>query len=261
MTKTKINRIKFNIATILTLVYISCTPVNKINTNNQINPKKSSNTNLRETNNSDLTGITKNFKNKSNGSEDLGYSIQKPKEDIIAKLKAIGKKLEAQKKLENTEIAKIASESDFLNTFKVSPYDILVEANLMQIKRMIYPSLNYDTKKIGTLKEIFEKLKKNTKKYNIIGIFIHHVSWNIQFHLDNHLESINTKLDTLSQKESEELLTAVETDMQLKQRFTKTLKATIEAYNNDVGNIKTDEEKLANHMDENYKDSSALKPI
>ncbi|WKC74841.1 complement regulator-acquiring protein (plasmid) [Borreliella yangtzensis] len=259
MTKTKINVIGFNIAIILTLVCISCTPVNKINTNSRTNPNKS-NTNLRE-NNKGLTGITKNFKNKSNGSEDLGYLNQKPTKDIISKLKALGKKLEAQKEQENTEIAKIASEHDFLNTFKVSSLDILIEDNIMQIKRMIYPSLNYNTKKIETLKEILENLKKNSQNYNIIGSFLYHVTWNIQYHLDNHLELINNHLDSLSQKEAEELLTSVETDMQLKQRLTKTLKATIDDYNNDVGNIKTDEEKLANHMDENYKDSSALKPI
>ncbi|WKC75745.1 complement regulator-acquiring protein [Borreliella valaisiana] len=265
MTKPKMNIIKFNIATILTLVCISCIPVNKINTNNPTNPKKSSNTNLRKTNNTELTRITKNFENKSNKSsnesEDLGSSNQKPKEDIISKLKAIGKKLEAQKEQENTEIAKIAAESDFLNTFKVGIYDLILEDTQMQIKRIIYSSLNYEIQKIETLKEILEKLKKNSQYQRIVGSFIHNISWSIQFKIDDCLESINDKLHTLDKEKSEILLIHTESSLKIKQRFAKTLNATIEAYNQNSENIKNNEEELAKHMNKNYQGFNSLNPI
>ncbi len=63
-------------------------------------------------------------------------------------LEAIGKKLEAQKKQEDEGIAKITAEqSDFLDTFKIGPLELVVKENQIEMKRIIYSSLNYETKK------------------------------------------------------------------------------------------------------------------
>ncbi|WP_213054246.1 complement regulator-acquiring protein, partial [Escherichia coli] len=65
----------------------------------------------------------------------------------------------------------------------------------------------------------------------ILGRFIHHISWSIQFRLNQHLKVIKDELLTLSQKEAEELLINVKSDLILKQRFkkpqTKLLRLTI----------------------------------
>ncbi|WP_210361673.1 complement regulator-acquiring protein, partial [Borreliella valaisiana] len=117
-TNTKLNIIKLNIITaILTLIFISCAPINKIG------PKPKNYTNPKEN--------TRNFKNASQDLEpsnqknqDLGPSNQKSRETIISKLEAIGKKLKAQKEQENIEIAKIA-QSNFLNDFQINFYDTI----------------------------------------------------------------------------------------------------------------------------------------
>ncbi len=203
----------------------------------------------------------KNFLNKS---QNLKPSNQKSleKEDIISKLKAIGKKMEAQEKKDNTKIAKIAAEKfDFLDTFKIGSHDLMIKDNQMQIKRIIYSSLNYEKQKINTLKEILEKLKRNPKNTNILGKFMQHISWFIQYQINEHLKLIQDELYTLTHKEAKDLLISIESSLELKQRFKKTLNETIEAYNKNLNNIKSDEEALANHMNENYKDHEYLKPI
>lgn len=53
----------------------------------------------------------------------------------------------------------------------------------------------------------------------------------------------------------------VESDLKLKQRFAETLNATLEAYNQNSQNIRNNDEELAKHMDENYKDLDSFNPI
>ncbi|ACN53294.1 complement regulator-acquiring protein (plasmid) [Borreliella spielmanii] len=245
MIKTKLNIIIINImTTILALICISCAV-------NKINPKPNKYTNTTEN--------SQDFENKSQDSNSFN---QESLETILLELKAIGKKLEAQKEQEDTAIAKIISEQcDFLSTFKIGPYDLIVEENQTEIKRIIYSSLNYETQKINTLKEILEKLKKNNQYHTIVGSFINHISWRIQFRLSEHLKTIKDKLSTLSKKEAEETLLSAKHYLTLKQRFAKTLTATLEAYSQNSQQIKTDEEKLANHMNDNYKEFDSLKSI
>ncbi|WP_210382624.1 complement regulator-acquiring protein [Borreliella garinii] len=247
MKKTKPDIIKFNIlTTVLTLICISCAV-------DKIDPESKSKTYSKES--------AKNFLNKS---QNFKPSNQKSldKEDIISKLKAIGKKLEAQEKKDTAKIAKIAAEKfDFLDTFKIGSHDLMIKDNQMQIKRIIYSSLNYEKQKINILKEILEKLKQNPKNTNILGTFMQHISWFIQYQINEHLKLIQDKLYTLTHKEAKDLLISIEYSLELKQRFKKTLNETIEAYNQNLNNIKSDAEALANHMNENYKDHEYLKPI
>ncbi len=245
--KTKPDIIKLNVITIiLSLICVSCAV-------DKIDPKSKSKTNPKES--------TKNFLNKSQNLKPVNQKSLE-EEDIISKLKAIGKKLEAQEKKDNTKIAKItAAKFDFLDTFKIGSYDLMIKDNQMQIKRIIYSSLNYERQKINTLKEILEKLKQNPKNTNILGKFINHISWFIQYQINEHLKLIQDKLYTLTYKEAKELLISIESSLKLKQRFIKTLNETIEAYNKNLNNINTDEEALANHMNKHYKDHEYLKPI
>ncbi|WLN24559.1 MULTISPECIES: complement regulator-acquiring protein [Borreliella] len=249
MKKTKLNIIKLNIlTTTLTLICISCAV-------NKIDPEPKSKTNKKEN--------TKEFKNKSQNPDPLKT---KNIEDIISKLKAIGKDLEAQQKQEKIEIDKIAAaQLDFLDTFKVGPRDLIVEENQMKMKRIIYSSLNYETEKIKILQGILEKLKQNPKAHNILGSFLYHISWGIQFNIEECLKgikkAITDELHTLGQEKAERLLMQIESSLKLKQRFAKTLKETIEDYNKNLENIQTDAEKLVNHMNENYKEHDSLKPI
>ncbi|MBB6043293.1 complement regulator-acquiring protein (plasmid) [Borreliella yangtzensis] len=253
MTNTKLNIIKLSIITaILTLILISCAPVTKIDPN------------LKEN--------THNFENASQESQDLGPlkktnqelepSNQKSRKTIISELEAIGNTLKDQDKQDNVQIAKIAAEKyDFLDTFKADPDEIIEKDTQLKIKKIIYSSLNYETQKIEILKEILEKLKTNPQHKKIVETFIYHLSWPIQFKIDDCLETINKQLHILDKENSEMLLIYLNDRLKLKQRFAKTLKATIDDYNNDVGNIKTNEEELANHMDANYKDFGSLNPI
>ncbi|WP_210381033.1 complement regulator-acquiring protein, partial [Borreliella garinii] len=87
------------------------------------------------------------------------------------------------------------------------------------------------------------------------------ISWFIQYQINEHLKLIQDELYTLTHKEAKDLLISIESSLELKQRFKKTLNETIEAYNKNLNNIKSDEEALANHMNENYKDHEYLKPI
>ncbi|AAT93829.1 hypothetical protein BGA70 (plasmid) [Borreliella bavariensis PBi] len=122
MPKTKLNIIKLNIiTTVLTLICISCTLVNKIGI------KLKSKTNTKENN--------QNFENKSQDPESLKKKNQKTK----------ASKLETtDKNPENQEYIKIAETDakgiDFLATFKADVYDELSRYEEMQIKRIIYSS-------------------------------------------------------------------------------------------------------------------------
>ncbi|WP_210360472.1 complement regulator-acquiring protein, partial [Borreliella garinii] len=176
-------------------------------------------------------------------------------ETTISKLENIGKGLEAQKKEEDTQVAKIAKSDgvqyDFLETFKLQRDDYFMFNAKMKLKRIIYPSLNYDTKKILALKEILETLDTD-KNRRIAGKFLE-TSRNIQLKLeDTYLKKIQDTLRTLSKKEAEKLLQDIKRDLKIKQNFAETLNATIDAYNKDVGGIRTNDEALAKHIKDKY---------
>uniref|UniRef100_UPI001B346532 complement regulator-acquiring protein n=1 Tax=Borreliella valaisiana TaxID=62088 RepID=UPI001B346532 len=88
----------------------------------QIDTKLKSLTNPKES--------EKNFLNKSQNPKPSNQKSleEEDDDDIISKLKAIGKKLEAQEKKDNTKIAKIAAEKfDFLDTFKIGSHDLMIK--------------------------------------------------------------------------------------------------------------------------------------
>nr|QYF65423.1 A70 protein [Borreliella afzelii] len=238
MKKTKPDIIKLNILTIiLTLIFISC-DVNKIDSEskNKTNPKE-------------------NTKNLLNESQNLKTSHQKSLEekDPISKLKEIGKKLKTQEEKDTAEIATIdTAQFDFLGSLKTQHYKDLSENEEMNIKRIIYSSLNYEIEKIKTLKEIIEKLKENSEHQKILERFLYSISLIIQSQLNAGLEKIKNKLNTLTQKNYKAILMEIEYSLKLKENFGKALNKTVEEYNQDLANIKTNKEALVKHMDENY---------
>ncbi|MCD2401626.1 complement regulator-acquiring protein [Borreliella bissettiae] len=268
MKNSKLNIIKLNVITaILTSICISCAPFGKVNPNKLKNPttskaskkvKRSNNSrNLKNlnshTNSENSSENNKNFENESQNSKSSNQNSQE--ETTISKLENIGKGLEAQKKEEDTQIAKIAKSDsvqyDFLETFKLQRDDYFMFHAKMKLKRIIYPSLNYDTKKILALKEILEKLNTD-KNRRVAGKFLE-TSRDIQLKLEDvHLKKIQDILRTLSKKEAETLLQDVKCDLKIKQNFAKTLNATIDAYNKNVGGIRTNDEALANHIKNKY---------
>ncbi|WP_215539869.1 complement regulator-acquiring protein [Borreliella bavariensis] len=268
MKNSKLNIIKLNVITaILTSICISCAPFGNVNPNKLKNPttsktpkkvKRSNNSrNLKNlnshTNSENSSESNKNLKNESKNSKSLNQNSQE--ETTISKLENIGKGLEAQKKEEDTQIAKIAESDDvqydFLETFKLQRDDYFMFHAKMKLKRIIYPSLNCDTKKILALKEILEKLDTD-KNRRVAGQFLE-TSKNIQLKLeDTHLKKIQDTLRALSKKEAETLLQDVKRDLKIKQNFAKTLNATIDAYNKNVGGIRTNDEALAKHIKDKY---------
>ncbi|WP_210361767.1 complement regulator-acquiring protein [Borreliella valaisiana] len=277
MKNSKLNIIKLNVITaILTAICISCAPFGNVNPNKLKNPttsktpkkvKRSNNSrNLKNTSNhtnsENCTYVrtensSENNKNLENEYQNSKSSNQNSQEETtISKLENIGKGLEAQKKEENTQIAKMATyvrtKYDFLETFKLKRDDYFMFHAKMQLKRIIYPSLNYDTKKILALKEILEKLDTEDNNRRVASKFLE-TSKDIQLHLeDTYLKKIQDALRTLSKKEAETLLQAVKDDLKIKQNFAKALNATIDAYNKNVGDIKTNDEALANHINDKY---------
>ncbi|WP_215538054.1 complement regulator-acquiring protein [Borreliella bavariensis] len=268
MKNSKLNIIKLNVITaILTSICISCAPFGNVNPNKLKNPttsktpkkvKRSNNSrNLKNlnshTNSENSSENNKNLENESQNSKSSNQNSQE--ETTISKLENIGKGLEAQKKEEDTQIAKIAKSDgvqyDFLETFKLQRDDYFMFHAKMKLKRIIYPSLNCDTKKILALKEILEKLDTD-KNRRVAGQFLE-TSRNIQLKLeDTHLKKIQDTLRTLSKKEAETLLQDVKRDLKIKQNFAKTLNATIDAYNKNVGGIRTNDEALAKHIKDKY---------
>ncbi|WP_419250352.1 complement regulator-acquiring protein [Borreliella afzelii] len=246
MKKTKPDIIKLNILTIiLTLIFISC-DVNKIDSEskNKTNPKE-------------------NTKNLLNESQNLKTSHQKSLEekDPISKLKEIGKKLKTQEEKDTAEIATIdTAQFDFLGSLKTQHYKDLSENEEMNIKRIIYSSLNYEIEKIKTLKEIIEKLKENYEHQKILERFLYSISLIIQSQLNAGLEKIKNKLNTLTQKNYKAILMEIEYSLKLKENFGKALNKTVEEYNQDLANIKTNKEALVKHMDENYTNLNSFKP-
>lgn len=268
MKNSKLNIIKLNVITaILTSICISCAPFGNVNPNKLKNPttskapkkvKRSNNSrnpkNLNShTNSENSSENNKNLENEYQNSKSSNQNSQE--ETTISKLENIGKGLEAQKNEEDTQIAKIAKfdgvQYDFLETFKLQRDEYFMFHAKMKLKRIIYPSLNYDTKKILALKEILEKLDTD-KNRRVAGKFLE-TSSNIQLKLeDTHLKKIQDTLRTLSKKEAETLLQDVKRDLKIKQNFAKTLNATIDAYNKNVGGIRTNDEGLANHIKDKY---------
>ncbi|APS99319.1 hypothetical protein Bmayo_04720 (plasmid) [Borreliella mayonii] len=267
MKNSKFNIIKLNFITvILTSICISCSSFGKVNPNKLKNPttsktpkkaKRSNNSrNLKNlnshTNSENSSENNKNFENESQNSKSSNQNSQE--ETTISKLENIGKGLEAQKKEEDIQIAKIESDSvqyDFLEAFKLQRDDYFMFHAKMKLKRIIYPSLNYDTKKILALKEILEKLDTD-KNRRVVGKFLETLR-DIQLKLEDvHLKKIQDTLRTLSKKEAETLLQDVKRDLKIKQNFAKTLNATIDAYNKNVGGIRTNDEALANHIKDKY---------
>ncbi|WP_210368739.1 complement regulator-acquiring protein [Borreliella garinii] len=265
MKNSKLNIIKLNVITaILTSICISCAPFGNVNPNKLKNPttsktpkkvKRSNNSrNLKNLNNhansENSSENNKNFENESQNSKSSNQHSQE--ETTISKLENIGKGLEAQKKEEDIQIAKsYGVQYDFLETFKLQRDDYFMFNAKMKLKRIIYPSLNYDTKKILALKEILETLDTD-KNRRVAGKFLE-TSRDIQLQLEDiHLKKIQDKLHTLSKKEAETLLQDVKRDLKIKQNFTKTLNATIDAYNKNVGDIKTNAEALAKHIKDKY---------
>ncbi|WP_210370771.1 complement regulator-acquiring protein [Borreliella garinii] len=265
MKNSKLNIIKLNVITaILTSICISCAPFGNVNPNKLKNPttsktpkkvKRSNNSrNLKNlnnhTNSENSSENNKNFENESQNSKSSNQHSQE--ETTISKLENIGKGLEAQKKEEDIQIAKsYGVQYDFLETFKLQRDDYFMFNAKMKLKRIIYPSLNYDTKKILALKEILETL--DTDKNRRVARKFLETSRDIQLQLEDiHLKKIQDKLHTLSIKEAETLLQDVKRDLRIKQNFTKTLNATIDAYNKNVGDIKTNAEALAKHIKDKY---------
>ncbi|WP_210376817.1 complement regulator-acquiring protein [Borreliella garinii] len=255
MKKTKLNIIKVNIlTTILTLICISCAV-------NKIDPESKSKTNTKDFENKSQDLKPSNTKNK-----DLEPLEKNSKETIISKLEKMIKDLEDQKDQEDTEIAKITNtQIDFLENFKSEPHDTISEDIEMKIKRIIYSSLNYEIEKINTLKEILDKLYKNHKYKTTARNFILNISIKIQFQIENALELMKEEIEDaseiLNQERYEILLKHVEPSLNLKQKFEKILNETIKAYNQDLDNIKSNEDQLAKHMDENYKNLHSFKTV
>ncbi|WNY65491.1 complement regulator-acquiring protein [Borreliella carolinensis] len=242
------NIIKLNIITmILTLIFISCMPLNKIDpkANETINPK--------------------NNQNPEDASGGLGLYDQKSKKDIISELKKIGKYLEDQKNVYQKEIAIItAGKFDFLETFipTIVPNILLFsEENIAKMKMTLYSSLHYKKEYINTLKEILEKLNQDPEHKIILTRFSNLFLSRIQGKLNRNLESIQKGVDSLDLKEAKSLLTKINSNLNLKESFQKTLNYTMEAYNKNTDNIKSDVNKLAEHFDTYYEGFGSLMPI
>ncbi|WNY66397.1 complement regulator-acquiring protein (plasmid) [Borreliella andersonii] len=183
-------------------------------------------------------------------------------ENTISELKAIGKKLEDQKKEENTQIAKIVAEKfDFIHTFKTSPYELFDESIQMKIKRMIYSSLDYKKEYIETLKEILETLVKNPNYRTIVERLFYHISWSTQFRIEQDLVLIQKGVDNLNLKEAKSLLMQVKSNLEIKQRLIKTLNGTLENYRKNTDNIQKNEQILAEHFYKYYQDTESLQPV
>ncbi|WP_424632620.1 complement regulator-acquiring protein [Borreliella lusitaniae] len=238
MKKPKINIIKLNIIKVaLALICISCAPTGTL-------PSAEPN---KEISRSEKNKDSKPFKKDSKIKQDSKKSKAK-------KLKAAVEQLEAQKAQENKEIAKIDSQSDFLSTFEISSdRDAkLDEDNRMQLKRIIYSSLNYETQKINTLKEILEKLKEHYDDKRQHIRFMNNPALAIQVTIEDHAIELKTKLPNLNQEEGEKLLNKTEQLLKLKQEFATILNTIIQDYNQNNNNIKTDAEKLKNYVEEAY---------
>ncbi|ACN53449.1 complement regulator-acquiring protein (plasmid) [Borreliella spielmanii] len=267
MKKNILNIIKLNIITaILTLICISCAPLDNVNPNklkSHTNPRKLKKTKSRtnstnlEKNNQNLKNESQNLKhlaennqNLKNGPQNPKYSNQNSQEKILlSKLEKIDKDLKDQKKQEDIQIANIDAQDDFLETFKLQRDEVFMHITKMILKRIIYSSLNYEKEKILLLKEILEKLDNNEQDRRIARTFLE-TSRDIQLLIEK-IHSIS--IQDISKKEAEELLEDGERSLKAKQNFAKTLSATIDAYSKDFNNLKTNLKNLATpHIKDKY---------
>ncbi|WNZ69237.1 complement regulator-acquiring protein (plasmid) [Borreliella garinii] len=271
MKNNKLNMIKLNITTILSLMCISCSLIDQIDTKlkSLTNPKESEKNFLNKSQNPKLS----NQESLEKEEEEKEKEKEKEKEekedddddDIISKLKAISKKLQAQERKVNRKIAKIAdAKLDFLDTFQPSPHGIIPEDEKIVIKRIIYSSLNYEKQKINTLKEILEKLYQYIDHERVLPLlmyFLHRTAFFIQKEIEGCLELIQNRLHNLKQNEFELLHETLEKSLTLKQKFAKKLNETIEAYNQNLHNIKNDMEELAWKIHGVCEELGTLRPI
>ncbi|WP_424632619.1 complement regulator-acquiring protein [Borreliella lusitaniae] len=235
MRKLKLNMIKLNIIKVaLALICISCAP----------NGTPSSELNSK------ISQEIKDF----NPAKNQEY-YKKPKALKLETIPEYLKYLEDQKNEEDEKIAKISSSSDFLSTFEVSSNNSskfkLDKDNLMRFKRIIYSSLNYETQKINTLKEILEKIKEKTakQKNEKIKDFFTQIAVGMQKAIEKSTVDMKNKKNS-NQEEKETVLTRVKELLNTKEEFTKRLNVIIQAYNQNHNNIQTDEEKLADYIHE-----------
>ncbi|WNY65418.1 complement regulator-acquiring protein [Borreliella carolinensis] len=273
MKNPKLNKSTLNIITaILTSICISCAPLGNVNPNklnsrttkrnlkktktraNSKNLKKTtSHTNLENLSENSIKNLSTNNQNFENESQNSKSSTQNSQEKTaISKLEEIGKDLETQEKQGNIQIAEIDTKYDFLETFKLQRGDYFMHREKMKLKKIIYSSLNYDTEKILTLKEILERLDKNHDNRTIANKFLQ-TSKDIQLQIeDRHLTKIKNILPTLSKENAEELLQKTNHDLKIKENFVKALNETIKAYNQNYQDIKKNDAALANHIKEKY---------
>ncbi|WKC90412.1 complement regulator-acquiring protein [Borreliella carolinensis] len=261
MTKANPNIIKLNlIATILTLICISCTV-------NPIDPKVNDYTNSKE-----------NTENPKNTSGEFTSSNQKStKETIISKLKEFGKKIEAQKIEETNKVGTLDKNNlaDNIGVYPVS-YDkeaieklkqtlktplITIDEETqktekLQIERIIQSSLNYDTIKIKNLEEILKTLKDgNIDEENVIRSLLYSKALGIQKQIDNHLGLIKgDKLNALSEETLKRILIHVEFDLTLKEKFKKTLEKTVNEVYKEIQHSENTEKKyyVLEHIINNF---------
>ncbi|WPM06421.1 complement regulator-acquiring protein (plasmid) [Borreliella sinica] len=295
MKKTKLNTInKLNIITaILALICISCdvnktTPkvkshtdlkestqnfgnksINIKNTNQESKEQEASNNKSKDQKSlsPDSQGLI-NYSSSESQDKDketlkLESQDQKSQEDeVLSKLKKFGELLEAEKNQEDKQIAANIAKTqfDFLETFNLSAYDRISDDVRISLKRVIYSSLNYDTNKIETLKEILEKLIETPLYRKVVELFLYYISTEIQLDLANCLESINhLELEApLPPEKHKLLLQKTELALNIKEKFAKNLNETIEAYNQNKENIKTNNEKLAINIYEYYTNFNSL---
>ncbi|WP_236845693.1 complement regulator-acquiring protein [Borreliella garinii] len=264
MKNNKLNMIKLNITTILSLMCISCSLIDQIDTKlkSLTNPKESEKNFLNKSQNPKLSNQESLEKEEEEEEEE---EKKEDDDDIISKLKAISKKLQAQERKVNRKIAKIAdAKLDFLDTFQPSPHIIIPKDEKIVIKRIIYSSLNYEKQKINTLKEILEKLYQYIDHDRVLPLlmyFLHRTAFFIQKEIEGCLELIQNRLHNLKQNEFELLHETLEKSLTLKQKFAKKLNETIEAYNQNLHNIKNDMEELAWKIHGVCEELGTLRPI
>ncbi|WNY70074.1 complement regulator-acquiring protein [Borreliella andersonii] len=260
MTKINLNTTKLNIiTTILTLICISCAPVNKTK------PKVNENTKLKKGINSEKsTNLEKSSQNFEDTPGDFKSSYQKSSETTASKLKAISKELEDQKNQHNIQMAKMTKEESSLFDPYIAAHGLSNHHESNLVKKMLYSSLGYKKENIETLKEILETLVFGKSDPKIPARFLHRTAGNIELQLENCLQTINEKLNTQSENSKgdlEELLMQTKYLLQLKERFKKTLNETLEAYRKNTNNMKDNEQILEEHFSKYYQELDTLKPI
>ncbi|WP_234930188.1 complement regulator-acquiring protein, partial [Borreliella garinii] len=113
------------------------------------------------------------------------------------------------------------------------------------MKRIIYSSLYYNATRVKTLTRILEKLHAHDEHNIIVTRLLYPIALGIQLQLESCLENITKDESHSPNQRTEELLEFARNDLNRKDRFVKVLNKTINDYNRNSGEIKTDIEKLA----------------